>query len=44
MIKVGEKASDFTLVDQFGRQNSLSRFLGNRHVMLLFYPLDFTPT
>jgi peroxiredoxin len=44
MIKVGEKAPDFTLVDQFGRQNSLASVLGKRHVMLLFYPLDFTPT
>lgn len=44
MIKVGDKAPAFTLPDQFGRKVSLDQFRGRRHVMLLFYPLDFTPT
>ena len=44
MIAVGEKAPGFKLKDQFGREVSLEQFAGKRHVMLLFYPLDFTPT
>ena len=44
MIKVGETAPGFTLKDQFAREISLDQFGGGRHVMLLFYPLDFTPT
>jgi hypothetical protein len=44
MIAVGEKAPGFTLQDQFARNISLDHFTGRRHVMLLFYPLDFTPT
>ena len=44
MIAVGTKAPDFTLPDHLGRKVSLATLLGKRHVMLLFYPLDFTPT
>jgi peroxiredoxin len=44
MIKSGEKAPRFTLRDHLGREISLEQFAGRRHVMLLFYPLDFTPT
>lgn len=44
MIAIGEKAPDFTLNDHLGRSVSLSQFAGRRHVMLLFYPLDWTPT
>ncbi|HHN73818.1 MAG TPA: redoxin domain-containing protein [Acidobacteria bacterium] len=44
MIAVGTKAPDFTLPDHLGRQISLAGLLGRRQVMLLFYPLDFTPT
>jgi peroxiredoxin (alkyl hydroperoxide reductase subunit C) len=44
MIEVGEKAPEFTLQDQFARKIGLDYFSGRRHVMLLFYPLDFTPT
>ncbi len=44
MIEAGEHAPGFTLKDHFGRDISLDRFAGRRHVMLLFYPLDFTPT
>jgi len=44
MIKVGDSAPEFTLSDQFSRSISLDQFEGKRHVMLLFYPLDFTPT
>ena len=44
MIAVGETAPGFSLKDQFGRTLTLEQFKGKRHVMLLFYPLDFTPT
>jgi len=44
MIAIGENAPDFNLKDQFGRDITLGQFKGRRHVMLLFYPLDFTPT
>lgn len=44
MIDVGAKAPAFTLPDHLGRKVSLGSFAGERHVMLLFYPLDWTPT
>ena len=44
MIKVGDPAPDFSLGDHLGRKLSLAQFRGKKHVMLLFYPLDFTPT
>jgi peroxiredoxin (alkyl hydroperoxide reductase subunit C) len=43
-MEAGEKAPGFTLKDQFQREVSLSQFNGRRHVLLLFYPLDYTPT
>jgi peroxiredoxin len=42
MIAVGEPAPDFTLRDQDGEEVSLSDYRG-RKVMLVFYPLDFSP-
>ena len=44
MIKVGDNAPGFSLPDHLGRMVSLDTFTGQRHVMLLFYPLDWTPT
>ena len=44
MIEVGSNAPDFKLADHLGREISLSQFRGKKHVCLLFYPLDFTPT
>lgn len=44
MISEGTQAPGFKLHDHLGRTISLSGFKGKRHVMLLFYPLDFTPT
>ena len=44
MIEVGTQAPAFSLQDQFGRTIALESFAGKAHVMLLFYPLDFTPT
>ena len=42
MISAGEQAPDFTLPDQSGQEVSLSDFKGQR-VLLVFYPLDFSP-
>ena len=44
MTAVGQKAPDFELTDQFGRAISLASFRGKSNVLLLFYPLDWTPT
>ena len=44
MIKEGTQAPGFKLKDHLGREISLEQFRGKRHVMLLFYPLDWTPT
>lgn len=42
MLTVGMKAPDFTLLDQRGREVSLSDHLGKK-VVLYFYPKDNTP-
>lgn len=42
MIKVGQKAPNFTLPDQDGKMHSLSDYLGKK-VLLYFYPKDDTP-
>jgi peroxiredoxin len=42
MIAAGEPAPDFTLCNQDGEKVSLSDFRGRR-VLLVFYPLDFSP-
>jgi peroxiredoxin len=42
LIEVGAKAPDFTLADHAGQEISLSDFAGRR-VLLVFYPLDFSP-
>ena len=42
MVKIGDKAPDFTLQDQHGNSVSLSDFLGKKTVVY-FYPKDNTP-
>jgi len=42
-IQVGDKAPDFTLPSQAGEQVRLSDRLGQRVVVLYFYPKDETP-
>jgi peroxiredoxin len=42
MIAAGEPAPEFSLRDQDGEMVSLSDFRGRR-VLLVFYPLDFSP-
>ena len=43
MLKNGERAPEFTLPDQDGRERSLSQLLGGEALILYFYPADFTP-
>ena len=44
MIQQGTPAPTFTWKDHLGRERSLEHYRGKRNVMLLFYPLDWTPT
>jgi peroxiredoxin len=41
-LKVGDRAPDFTLRDQNGKDVSLASFLGKKNVVLAFYVLAFT--
>jgi peroxiredoxin Q/BCP len=43
MLKVGERAPEFTLPDQSGTDRSLTRLLSAGAIVLYFYPADFTP-
>jgi peroxiredoxin Q/BCP len=42
-VQPGDEAPDFTLPDQEGRPVTLSDFRGRSHVILYFYPKDFSP-
>ena len=42
-IKEGNKAPDFTAIDQDGEKVKLSVFRGKKNVVLYFYPKDMTP-
>lgn len=44
MIDLGTQAPDFELCDQFGRNISAASYRGKKHLLLLFYPMDFTGT
>jgi len=41
-LKVGMIAPDFTLKDEEGVERSLSDYMGQKSVVLAFYPKDFT--
>ena len=41
-LKVGEKAPNFTLIDDHGNAVTLSSFRGKKTVILAFYILAFT--
>jgi len=41
-LKIGDKAPDFSLLDEHGRPVSLKDQLGKNVVVLYFYPKDFT--
>jgi peroxiredoxin len=42
-IAVGQPAPDFTLKDQNQKDVKLSDLIGKRNIVLMFYPLDFSP-
>jgi mycoredoxin-dependent peroxiredoxin len=43
-LKPGDTAPDFTLPSTVGENATLSDYRGKKPVLLLFYPLDFSPT
>src|SRR5438132_297576 len=43
-ISVGQKAPDFTLQNQDKKEVKLSDFAGKKNVVLVWYPLDWSPT
>jgi len=43
MLSTGERAPDFALPDQDGREQRLSKLLNGQALILYFYPADFTP-
>lgn len=43
MSLLGQPAPDFVLPAASGQDVRLSEFRGTRHVVLVFYPLDFSP-
>jgi peroxiredoxin len=45
MIEVGKEAPDFELASHLGGTKfTLGQFKNKKNVMLVFYPLDWTPT
>src|SRR5580698_4927943 len=42
-ISVGAAAPDFTLKDQNQKEVKLSEFQGKKNVVIMFYPLDWSP-
>ena len=44
MIDTGAQAPDFELDSHLDSKVKLSSFKGEKNVLLVFYPLDFTPT
>jgi peroxiredoxin Q/BCP len=43
MLKVGERAPEFTLPDETGTDRTLTELLRTGAIVLYFYPADFTP-
>lgn len=43
-IAVGSPAPEFTLKDQSQKEINLSDFRGKKNVVIVFYPLDWSPT
>src|ERR1700722_1181357 len=43
-IADGQAAPDFTLMNQEKKEVKLSDFAGKKNVVLMFYPLDWSPT
>lgn len=42
-IAAGQTAPDFQLKDQYDKEVKLSEFAGKKNVVLVFYPLDWSP-
>ncbi len=42
-LKPGDTAPDFTLPSTVGEKVTLSDYRGKKNVLLMFYPLDFSP-
>lgn len=42
-LKLGDKAPDFKLMSHKDTEVSLKAFAAKKHVILVFYPLDFSP-
>jgi len=42
-VEIGDEAPDFELPDQHGKPVKLSSFRGSKNVVLVFYPLAFSP-
>ena len=43
VVEIGDEAPDFELPDQHGTPVKLSSFRGSKNVVLVFYPLAFSP-
>ena len=43
LLKVGDKAPDFTLRNSEGEEISLTSLIGKKNIVLYFYPKDETP-
>ena len=43
MLKAGERAPEFTLPDDSGKDRSLTELISSGALILYFYPADFTP-
>jgi mycoredoxin-dependent peroxiredoxin len=43
-IAVGQTAPDFSLMNQEKKEVNLSDYVGKKNVVLVFYPLDWSPT
>jgi len=42
-VKEGDKPFDFEYQDSTGNKFKLSNMLGNKKIVIYFYPKDFTP-
>ena len=42
MVKVGDVAPDFTMKNENNEDVTLSKIIGNKFIIIYFYPKDFT--
>ncbi len=43
LLLVGSKAPEFSMIDQNSTTHSLGQYAGEKNLILVFYPADFTP-